>query len=153
VMQAERRSIPSPKPCARPAPQRIAYTPHRPFCNIGRQQRWVQTSTDPYIVPRLSEGSTRSNGNTAVRRHEAAHGPKKSFPLPSGQEVKGHPSPIVTKPTLQTARLLYPNFRVRLRFSHNQREGARRRTTILCKAATTKTSPSAAFAIQLVPNL
>ncbi len=74
---------------------------------------------DPYIVPRLSEGSTRSNGNTAVRRHEVAHGPK-SFHLPFGQDVKGHPSPIVTKPPLQMARLLYPNFRSRLRFSANE---------------------------------
>ena len=79
----------------------------------------VQTSMDPYIVPRLSEGSTRSNGNTAVRRQEAAHGPK-NFPLPSGHDVKGHPSPMVTKPTPQTARLLYPNFRSCLRFSRNE---------------------------------
>src|ERR1700761_3928639 len=38
---------------------------------ISASEIVVQTSMHPYIVPRLSEGSTRSNGNTAVRRHEA----------------------------------------------------------------------------------
>ena len=61
-----------------------------------------------YMVLKLSEGSTRSSGNTAVIRQQAAQSGK-SFLLPSGQDVRGQPTPMATKPTLQTARLVYPN--------------------------------------------
>ena len=64
-----------------------------------------------YMVLKLSAGSTGNSGNTAEMKHPTSQG-QKSFPLYfSGQEVAGQLSPMATKPTLQTARLVYPNFR------------------------------------------
>jgi len=68
------------------------------------------------MVTRLSEGFTESSGNTAVVMQQAAQG-KRNFPLPFGQDVRGQPTPIATKPTLQTVRAVYPTFGFSLRIS------------------------------------
>jgi hypothetical protein len=73
-----------------------------------------------YMAPKLSEGSTGSSGNIAETKHPTAQG-QKSFPLPlSGQDVIGQVNPMATKPTLQTARLVYPNLRQSLSLSMSQ---------------------------------
>lgn len=67
-----------------------------------------------YMVPKLSEGSTGSSGNIAETKHPTAQG-QKSFPLSlSGQDVIGQVNPMATKPTLQTALLVYPNLKDRV---------------------------------------
>lgn len=67
-----------------------------------------------YMAPKLSEASTGSNGNIAETKHATAQG-QKSFPLSLlGQDVIGQVNPMVMKPTLQTARLVYPNLKDRV---------------------------------------
>ena len=61
------------------------------------------------MVTRLSEGSTESSGNTAVMMQQVAQG-RSNFRLLLGQEIRGQPTPITTKPPLQTGRVVYPTF-------------------------------------------